>query len=67
MTAETKLKVNKTKVRQHLLVLFQEYVNEAEHLEGLQYWRDYFETPEEAVIDFVRYLANGKFEQEFRK
>lgn len=62
----THLKVNKTKTRQHLLALFQEYVQEAEDQEGLSYFRDNFETNEEAVIDFVRYLVNGKFEVHFK-
>lgn len=62
----THLKVNKTKTRQHLLTLFQEYVNEAEGQEGLSYFRDNFETSEEAIIDFVRYLVNGKFEEQFK-
>ena len=66
MTAETNLKMNKTKARQHLMTLWQEYVNEAEDQEGTAYWRDYFDTPEEAVIDFVRYLVNGKYEDHFK-
>lgn len=56
MTHERKQTMNKTKARQHLLVLWQEYSDEAEHQDGRNYWKDNFENPGQAVEDFTLYL-----------
>jgi len=36
------------------------YVKEAEHMEGRDYWKNYFETPDQIVEDFGIYLTNLK-------
>lgn len=38
--------------------LMLEYAAEAEHQEGEDYWKDYFDNVDEAVDDFALYLKN---------
>lgn len=38
--------------------LVEEYIREAEHQDGTDYWENYFATGAEAFLDLDRYVAN---------